>query len=83
MSKKRSFFLELNATCVYTIFGENSRAISTLTQLLQMPYNALIYDQTPITPVGSNLGSVALRSALSETLRRKARGGRGITLLAS
>jgi TolB-like protein/Tfp pilus assembly protein PilF len=35
---------------VLTMFGENSRAISTLTQLLQTPYNTGLYDIAPITP---------------------------------
>jgi len=35
---------------VETMVGENSRAISTLTRLLQTPYGSLIYGGTPITP---------------------------------
>jgi TolB-like protein/Flp pilus assembly protein TadD len=35
---------------VQTIVGENSRAISTLTQLLQTPYYGRIYSEAPITP---------------------------------
>ena len=31
--------LEENLALIQTIFGENSRAISTLTQLLQTPYS--------------------------------------------
>ena len=31
---------EENLALIQTIFGENSRAISTLTQLLQTPYEA-------------------------------------------
>jgi len=41
--------LEESLALVETIFGENSRAISTLTQLLQTPYNSWFYG-TPITP---------------------------------
>jgi len=41
---------EENLALVQTIFGENSRAISTLTQLLQTPYGSRFYGQTPITP---------------------------------
>jgi tetratricopeptide (TPR) repeat protein len=41
--------LEENLALIQTIVGENSRAISTLTQLLQTPYNAWVYG-TPITP---------------------------------
>jgi TolB-like protein/Tfp pilus assembly protein PilF len=40
--------LEENLALIQTIFGENSRAISTLTQLLQTPYNGWLYG-TPIT----------------------------------
>ncbi len=42
--------LEQNLALVHTIFGENSRAISTLTRLLQMPYGSWLYDPVPITP---------------------------------
>ena len=41
---------EENLALIQTIFGENSRAISTLTQLLQTPYNSWLYGPTPITP---------------------------------
>jgi tetratricopeptide (TPR) repeat protein len=40
---------EENLALIQTIFGENSRAISTLTQLLQTPYVSWICP-TPITP---------------------------------
>ena len=40
---------EENLALIEAIFGENSRAISTLTQLLQMPYDSLVY-LTPVTP---------------------------------
>ena len=39
-----------NLAFIHTIFGENSRAISTLTQLLQTPYTSLLNTLTPITP---------------------------------
>ena len=43
--------LEENLAFIQTIFGENNRAISTLTQLLQTPYAAgWLYNPTPITP---------------------------------
>ena len=42
--------LEENLALIQTIFGENSRAISTFTQLLQMPYASAIYGPAPITP---------------------------------
>jgi TolB-like protein/Tfp pilus assembly protein PilF len=35
---------------IQTTLGENSRAIPTLTRLLQTPYNSLLYFQIPITP---------------------------------
>jgi TolB-like protein/Flp pilus assembly protein TadD len=38
-----------NLALIQTIFGENSRAILTLTQLLQTPYSSGFYG-TPITP---------------------------------
>jgi serine/threonine-protein kinase len=41
--------LEQNLAFIQTIFGENSRAISTLTQLLQRPYGSWLYDPVPIT----------------------------------
>jgi serine/threonine protein kinase/Tfp pilus assembly protein PilF len=40
---------EENLAAVQTIFGENSRAISTLSRLLQIPYTSWLYI-TPITP---------------------------------
>jgi len=42
--------LEENLALIQTMFGENSRAISTLTQLLQTPYYSWVYTTTPITP---------------------------------
>src|SRR5262245_51618884 len=41
--------LEENLALIQTIFGENSRAISTLARLLQIPYGGLLYGM-PITP---------------------------------
>jgi len=43
-------YQELAAASVDTVVGENSRAISTLTRLLQTPYVSFIYGQTPVTP---------------------------------
>jgi serine/threonine protein kinase/predicted Zn-dependent protease len=40
---------EENLAVIQTMFGENSRAISTLKQLLQMPYMSWFYG-TPVTP---------------------------------
>ena len=40
---------EENLALIQTIFGENRRAIETLTQLLQTPYNSYFWT-TPITP---------------------------------
>jgi len=41
---------EENLALVETIIGENSRAISTLTRLLQTPYGGWIYTPAPVTP---------------------------------
>lgn len=41
---------EENLALIQTIFGENSRAISTLTLLLQKSYNSWLYGPTPVTP---------------------------------
>jgi TolB-like protein/Tfp pilus assembly protein PilF len=41
---------EENLASIQAIFGENSRAISTLTQLLQTPYSGWLYSPAPITP---------------------------------
>src|SRR5437773_2791655 len=41
---------EENLALVEMIIGENSRAISTLTQLLQTPYGGWLYSPKPITP---------------------------------
>jgi tetratricopeptide (TPR) repeat protein len=42
--------LEEYLALTQTIFGENNRAISILTQLSQTPYNSPIYGPSPITP---------------------------------
>jgi len=42
--------MEENLALIQTIFGENSRAISTLTQLLQTSYHSWIYFEAGITP---------------------------------
>jgi TolB-like protein/Tfp pilus assembly protein PilF len=41
---------EENLALIETIIGENSRAISTLTRLLQTPYGGWLYNPAPITP---------------------------------
>ena len=41
---------EENLALVETIIGDNSRAISILTQLLQTPYGGWLYNPAPITP---------------------------------
>jgi hypothetical protein len=41
---------EGNLALVETIVGDNSRAISILTQLLQTPYGGWLYSPAPITP---------------------------------
>jgi tetratricopeptide (TPR) repeat protein len=42
--------LEENLALIQTIFGEDRRAISALTLLLQTPYEAPYYGRTPATP---------------------------------
>ena len=42
-------WLEENQAFIQTMFGENSRAISTLTGLLQTPYGSMISSIAPIT----------------------------------
>jgi TolB-like protein/Tfp pilus assembly protein PilF len=41
---------EENLALVETIIGDNDRAISTLTRLLQTPYGGWLYSPAPITP---------------------------------
>jgi TolB-like protein/Tfp pilus assembly protein PilF len=41
---------EENLALIQTMFGENSRAISTVTRLLQTPYSSWFYGQMPVTP---------------------------------
>jgi serine/threonine-protein kinase len=41
---------EENLALIQMIFAENSRAISTLRQLLQTPYNGWLYRSASITP---------------------------------
>jgi serine/threonine-protein kinase len=41
---------EENLAFIETMFSENSRAISTLTQLLKTPGISWLYDPAPITP---------------------------------
>ena len=41
---------EENLALVQMIVGENSRAISALTQLVQTPYGGWLYSPAPITP---------------------------------
>ncbi|MGI9113545.1 MAG: hypothetical protein ACR2FX_00665 [Chthoniobacterales bacterium] len=42
--------LEENLAFIQALFGENSRAILILTQLLQTPYNSWVYGPATITP---------------------------------
>ena len=42
--------LEENLAAIQAIVGENSRAISTLTRLLQTSYDSWLYSPAPITP---------------------------------
>ena len=41
---------EENLALIQTMVGEKSRAISTLTRLLQTPYSSWFYGQLPVTP---------------------------------
>jgi hypothetical protein len=41
---------EENLALVEMIIGENSRAIATLTRLLETPYGGWLYSPAPITP---------------------------------
>jgi len=58
--------LEEHRAIIETILGENSRAISTLTQLLQTSYLSSLYE-TPITPALLRLDPIwdALRGDLA------------------
>ena len=49
--------VEQDLAMIQTIFGENSRAISTLTELLQMPYG-WGYGLAPITPAHLRLDPI-------------------------
>ena len=42
--------LEEMLAVIQTFLGENSRAISTLTRLLQTPYGSYLYGPAPVTP---------------------------------
>jgi TolB-like protein/Tfp pilus assembly protein PilF len=42
--------LEENLALVEMIIGQNTRAVATLTRLLQTPYGGWLYSPTPITP---------------------------------
>jgi hypothetical protein len=41
---------EESLALIQTMFGENSRAISTLARLLETPCEAFLYFGTPVTP---------------------------------
>jgi len=71
--------MEENLARIQTIFGENSRAITILTELLQTPYQSSAYGLTsaaPVTPALLRLDPIwdpfARRSRFPKTLRRKA-----------
>ena len=49
-SRNAGSFMEENLAFIQAMFGENSRAISTLAQLLQAHYVSGIYGPPPITP---------------------------------
>jgi serine/threonine-protein kinase len=42
--------LDENLALIQTTFRDKDRAISTLTDLLQTPYNSWIYGSVPVTP---------------------------------
>ena len=67
---------EENLALIQTMVGEKSRAISTLTRLLQTPYSSWFYGRLPVTPgtvkARSDLGPLARRSRFPKTLRGKA-----------
>jgi hypothetical protein len=51
--------IEENLARIQAMFGENSRAISSLSRLLQTPYVRLfLYSPTPITPALLRLDSL-------------------------
>jgi tetratricopeptide (TPR) repeat protein len=50
--------LEENLALIQAMFGQNSRAISTLTQLLQTPYKSWLYNPAPITSAHLRLDPV-------------------------
>ena len=49
---------EENLALIQAMFGENSRAISTLTQLLQTPYSGGYFQPVPITPARLRLDPI-------------------------
>jgi tetratricopeptide (TPR) repeat protein len=49
---------EENLALVEMIIGDNSRAVSILTRLLQTPYGGWLYSPTPITPALLKLDSI-------------------------
>ena len=67
---------EENLALVEMIIGENSRAIATLTRLLQTPYGGWLYSPTPITPALLRLDPIwdllRVGSSFPKTLRGKA-----------
>ena len=67
---------EENLALVETITGENTRAIATLTRLLQTPYGGWLYSPTPITPALLRLDPIwdplRIGTGFPKTLRGKA-----------
>jgi serine/threonine protein kinase/Tfp pilus assembly protein PilF len=49
---------EENLAVIQTLVGENSRAISILTRLLETPYDSWLYSPVPITPALLNLDPI-------------------------
>jgi len=70
-------WFEENLALIQTTFGQSSRAISILTQLLQAPYNGGLYNPTPITAallrLDRALGSLCAPILLFKSSARKSR----------
>ena len=66
--------LEENLALIQAMFGQNSRAISTLTQLLQTPYKSWLYNRGPITSAHLRLYPVRTRSAAIRASKNRSPG---------
>jgi hypothetical protein len=67
---------EENLALIQAIFGQNDRAISTLSRLLQTPFQSQLYGPMPLTPAFSQtrsaLGLLAHQSRFRATQRVRA-----------